>query len=289
MGGNLSRGLVFAGLLLFGLTSARAADSADQRVAAIEAKLGGQLGVAALDTASGRRILHRGDERFPMCSTFKLLAAAAVLHRVDEKQDQLDRFVPYTAADLLEHAPVTRQHVAEGGMKLGALCAAAITVSDNTAANLLLRSLGGPAGVTRYARALGDEKTRLDRMEPDLNSASVGDERDTTTPAAMVGNLRVLLLGDALSAASRDQLEAWLSANETGNTLLRAGLPTDWKIGDKTGRGDRNAINDIAIIRPPGQAPVLLAVYSIGSTAPAGIREKAIAEVAQVVADSFRK
>ena len=134
-----------------------------------------------------------------MCSTFKLLAAAAVLHRVDEKKAQLTDVIPYTKADLLEYAPVTKQHVDEGGMTLDALCAAAIELSDNTAGNLLLKTIGGPEGFTRYARSLGDEKTRLDRVEPDLNSALPGDERDTTTPAAMVADLRSLLLGDALS------------------------------------------------------------------------------------------
>ena len=177
-------------------------DSAERRIAAIEARAGGRLGVAALATGSNRRIEHRASERFPMCSTFKLLAAAAVLHRIDQKRDQLNRMVPYTAADLLEYAPVTREHVKEGGMTLSALCAAALDYSDNTAGNLLIRLIGGPAALTRYARSLGDEVTRLDRLEPYLNSARPGDERDTTTPAAMLGNLRALLLGDALSPAS---------------------------------------------------------------------------------------
>jgi beta-lactamase class A len=159
-----------------------------------------------------------------MCSTFKALAAAAI-HRVDQKQEQLDRFISYTKADLLEYAPVTRKHVDEGGMTLSALCDAALTVSDNTAGNLLLREIGGPAALTRYARSLGDKQTRLDRLEPDLNNYQPGDERDTTTPAAMVKNLRLLLLGDALFPVSRAQLESWLRANKTGNDLLRAGQP----------------------------------------------------------------
>jgi beta-lactamase class A len=283
------RRLFFIALVLCGAISAGAADSAEERIAAIEARIGGRIGVAVLDTGSGRRVAHRSDERFPMCSTFKFLAAAAVLHRVDEKQDQLTRFVPYTAADLLEYAPVTKQHVDEGGMTLGALCDAALTLSDNTAGNLLLKAIGGPEGLTRYARILGDEKTRLDRMEPDLNSALPGDERDTTTPAAMLGNLRALLLGDALSAASRQQLDTWLANNQTGADMIRAGLPNDWKIGDKTGRGGHGATNDIAIIRPPGKAPILLAVYSVGSTAPSPARLAALAEVAKVVAETFQK
>jgi beta-lactamase class A len=260
-------------------------DVTEQRIAAIEAHTGGRLGVAALATGSNRRIEHRAGERFPMCSTFKFLAAAAVLHRIDQKQDQLNRMIPYTAADLLEYAPVTREHVKEGGMTLAALCAAAISYSDNTAGNLLIKAIGGPAALTRYARTLGDEETRLDRLEPYLNSALPGDERDTTTPAAMLGNLRRLLLGDALSPVSRAQLEVWLAENKTGGKMIRAGLPNDWRVGDKTGRGGEGATNDIAILRPPGREPILLAVYSVGSTASPDARCAAVADIARLVAE----
>ena len=283
------RRLLCIAILLCGTISARAADSAEERIAAIEARVGGRIGVAALETGSGRRLAQRSDERFPMCSTFKFLAGAAILHQVDERRDQLSRFVPYTAADLLEYAPVTKQHVDEGGMNLGALCDAALTLSDNTAGNLLLKAIGGPEGLTRYARTLDDQKTRLDRTEPDLNSALPGDERDTTTPAAMLGNLRALLLGDALSAASRQQLDTWMARNQTGAAMIRAGVPADWKVGDKTGRGGAGATNDTAILRPPGRAPILLAVYSVGSIAPAEARLAAIAEVTKVVAETFQK
>jgi len=272
------------------LPSAAAADlsKAEAQVRAIEQKLGGRLGVALLDTGNGQRLEHRARERFPMCSTFKFLAAAAVLHRVDLKQDELTRFITYTKADLLEYAPVTKAHVDEGGMMLGALCAAAIQQSDNTAGNLLLRTIGGPEGLTRYARSLGDKDTRLDRVEPFLNSAMPGDERDTTTPAAMLEDLRVLLAGDALTPAARDQLDAWLAGNETGVDMLRAGLPKDWKVGDKTGRGANGATNDVAILRPSGRQPILVAVYSVGSTASSADRQQAIAEVGRLIAEMFQ-
>jgi len=172
-------------------------------------------------------------------------------------------------------------------MTLAALCAAAIEYSDNTAANLLLQTIGGPEGLTRYARSLGDERTRLDRVEPHLNSAVPGDERDTTTPTAMVGNLRTLLLGDALSQSSRQLFESWLADNKTGGEMIRAGLPNDWKIGDKTGRGGDGATNDIAIIRPPDKSPILLAIYFVGSTASPEARLGAIADVARIVAETF--
>jgi beta-lactamase class A len=222
-----------------------------------------------------------------MCSTFKFLAAAAVLKRVDEKKEKLDRFVSYGAKDVLEHAPVTKEHLKDGGMTLGGLCEAAVEQSDNTAANLLLDVIGGPAGLTNFARTLGDQTTRLDRKEPDLNSAIPGDERDTTTPAAMCLDLQRLLLGDALSESSRRQLEDWLLHNETGRLMIHAGVPKTWSVGDKTGRCANGATNDIAIIRPPDRAPILLAIYFVGSTAPADDREAAIAEVAKIVVESM--
>jgi len=290
MGRNSNSALgLAANLLLLASTHSvfSAGESPTARVAMIEARIGGRLGVAALATGNGDRIDCRATERFPMCSTFKALAAAAILHRVDQKQEQLGRFISYTKADLLEYAPVTRQHVDEGGMTLSALCDAAVTVSDNTAGNLLLREIGGPSALTRYARSLGDKQTRLDRVEPDLNNYQLGDERDTTTPAAMLENLRLLLLGDALSPTSRAQLESWLRENKTGNDLIRAGLPADWQVGDKTGRGGQGATNDIAIIRPPGKAPILLAVYSVGSSAAPEARAAALADVARLVAETF--
>ena len=261
--------------------------SAAARVAEIEARLGGRIGVAALDTSTNKRIDYRQDERFPMCSTFKFLAAAAVLRRIDEGKEKLERFVPYNAKDILEYAPVTKEHLKEGGMTLGALCAAAIEQSDNTAGNLLLNVIGGPAGLTNFARGLGDRVTHLDRIEPELNSATPGDERDTTTPAASSGDMQRLLLGDALSEKSRRQLDDWLKRNETGGSMIRAGVPKTWSVGDKTGRGANGATNDIAIMRPPGRAPILLAIYSVGSTANADHRMAMIAEVAKLVAEFF--
>ena len=257
------------------------------RIAAIETGTGGRIGVAALDTSNDKHLDYRSGERFPMCSTFKFLAAAAVLKRVDEKKEKLERFVPYNAKEILEYAPVTKEHLKEGGMTLGALCEAAIEQSDNTAGNLSLNAIGGPAGLTNFVRTLGDRVTRLDRIEPELNSAIPGDERDTTTPAAISSDMQRLLLGDALSEASRRQLDDWLQRNETGGPMIRAGVPKTWSVGDKTGRGSNGATNDIAIMRPPGRAPILLAIYSVGSTATANDRAAAIAEVTKVLVESL--
>ena len=274
-------------VLLLAANVAGAGSDAANQIAAIEARLGSRIGVAALDTGSGKRLDYRAEERFPMCSTFKFLAATAVLKRVDKKQDRLDRFISYDAKDILEYAPITKAHLKEGGMTLGALCEAAIEQSDNTAGNLLLDAIGGPAGVTNFARSLVDQVTRLDRKEPDLNSAIPGDERDTTTPGSMLADMTRILTGDVLSRSSRRQLKDWLQRNKTGETMIRAGVPTDWIIGDKTGRGANGATNDIAIMRPPDRAPVLLTIYSVGSTEPANDRAAAIAEVAKIVTESL--
>jgi beta-lactamase class A len=243
--------------------------------------------VAALDTRNNKRIEHRATERFPMCSTFKFLAAAAVLKRVDEKKESLDRFISYGEKDILEYAPVTKEHLKDGGMTLEELCAAAIKQSDNTAGNLLLEAIGGPAGLTSFARSLGDQLTRLDRIEPELNDVMPGDKRDTTTPADIASDMQQLLLGDVLSAKSRRQLDDWLKGNETGGSLIRAGVPKSWSVGDKTGRCANGATNDVAILRPPGRAPIVLAIYFVGSTATPDERTAAIAEVAKLVAESL--
>src|SRR6266513_3307306 len=265
--------MVAALLLLLAASTPTSISDFTNRILSIEQRTGARIGVAGLDTGSGKRLDYRSEERFPMCSTFKFLAAAAVLKRVDEKQDHLDRFIRYGAKDILEYAPVTKAHLEDGGMTLGALCAAAIEQSDNTAGNLLLEAIGGPVGLTNFARDLGDRVTRLDRKEPELNSAIPGDERDTTTPASMCSDMQRLLLGDALSEASRRQLENWLQRNETGGWLSRASVPNNWIIGDKTGRGSNGARNDIAIMRPPDRAPILVAIYSVGSTATPTDRE----------------
>jgi beta-lactamase class A len=268
--------------------SASATNDVAERIAAINARVGGRIGVAALDTGTGQHIEYKANERFPMCSTFKVLAAAAVLKLVDEGKEHLARMVAYGKEDILEYAPVTKEHLKEGRMALGNLCAAAIEQSDNTAGNLLLRTIGGPSGLTSFLRALGDETTRLDRMEPDLNTAIPGDERDTTTPAAMRDDLVRLLTRDVLSPASRRQLETWLAGNKTGAQMIRAGVPTTWRVGDKTGRGENGATNDVAVLRPPNGPPIFLAIYSVGSTAAASERTATVAEVARVVAEVFQ-
>jgi beta-lactamase class A len=254
--------------------------------ARIETESGGRLGVAALDTATSSLRGHRADERFAMCSTFKLLAAAAILGRVDAGKEQLHRRIRYETKDLVTYSPVTEKHVGDG-MTLGELCDAAITLSDNTAANLLLQNLGGPEGVTAFARSVGDTITRLDRNEPTLNEAKPGDPRDTTTPAAMLATIRKLVLGDALSAPSREQLRAWLLANKTGGGRLRARLPADWAVGDKTGSGGFGTTNDVGVIWPPGRAPIIVTIYLTETEAPLEQRIAALASVGHAIANAL--
>jgi beta-lactamase class A len=262
-------------------------DAANKRLARIEEREGGRLGVAVIDTETGSTLEHRADERFPMCSTFKLLAAAAALKRFDDGAERLDRVIAYGPSDLLEYAPITKAHVAEGGMTLADLCAAAIDWSDNTAANLVLQAIGGPAGFTQFARSLGDSATRLDRNEPGLNAATPGDDRDTTSPRAMAEDMRQVLLGDLLSDASRRQLEAWLIDDKVGDKRLRAGLPLAWRIGDKTGSGDHGTANTIAIIWPPERAPIIATVYYTESSAPMDVRNAIHQEIGALIAETF--
>ena len=274
--------------------TAMAGQDATEQIRAIEKSSGGRLGVFALDTRDGRKLSHRARERFPMCSTFKFLAVAAVLTRVDTGNEQVDRHITFGKSDLLSYAPVTSKHVADGFMTVSALCEAAIVYSDNTAANSLLDTIGGPLGMTRYARTLGDWVTTLNRTEPELNTAISGDVRDTTTPVAMASDMRKILLGDALSAASRNSLSAWLVACRTGDDLIRAGLPTSWRAGDKTGLGsahnalgDSNTRNDVAIVLPPNRPPVIVTAYLTESKVSAAARDAAIAAVGRVVSTAL--
>ncbi|GFZ89505.1 class A beta-lactamase [Dyella caseinilytica] len=283
---NLLKGAVL-GASMFALRPrllhASGIDDAKARWQALEHQHGGRLGVAILDTGSGQRIGHRDHERFLLCSTFKMLLAAAVLARVDQGKEQLDRRLVFGKDALLEYAPVTSQHVGPPGMTIAELCQTAVAVSDNTAANVLLAHLGGPSTVTAYARELHDDITRLDRIEPELNRPSTDGLQDTTTPAAMLANLQALTLGQALSDASRKQLIEWLCETSTGKNLLRAGVPGDWRIGEKTGSGATQR-NDVAIMWPPQRKPLLVAAYYENADASDDQRAAVLAAVGRIVA-----
>jgi beta-lactamase class A len=240
-------------------------------------------------------LAHRADERFPMCSTFKVLAVAAVLDKLGPSENRMRRFVRYGQADLLPHSPVTAGNVGQGGMRLGDLCAAAIEFSDNTAANLILAQIGGPQGWTRYARSLGDMVSRLDHAEPDLNAAIPGDPRDTTTPNAMLADLHTLTTRGGPRSPdieARLRLIAWMRNCQTGKARLRAGLPASWSVGDKTGTGDNGTTNDIAIAVPPArsQPAILIASYVTGAVQSSAAASDAVhAQVARRVVRAFRR
>ena len=252
-------------------------------LAALERRLGGRVGVAALDMGSGARIEYRADERFPLCSTYKFLLAASVLGRADRGDEDLNRRILFGKDDLVSFSPATRGRIDRDGMSVAELCEAALVVSDNTAANLLLSTLGGPAGLTAFAKTLGDDATRLDRPEPALNEAKADDPRDTTTPAAMLGSLRRVMLEPTLKTESRDRLAAWMFAGTTGVARLRAGLPKTWRVADKTGTGENGAAGDIAVIWPPDRAPLVVAVYLAGSKASLIQIDAAIAQAGRLV------
>lgn len=255
-------------------------------LADIERSAQGRLGVAMLDTGSGLALGWRQDERFAMASTFKLVLAGWMLALVDQGKERLDNRVRYASSDVVAYSPVSGPRAGDGGgLTVGELCAATVSLSDNTAANVLMARHGGPAGFTAFVRLLGDEVTRLDRTEPTLNEAAVGDPRDTTRPLAMLQTMQKLVLGNALSPASRAWLQRWLVETSTGDKRLRAGVP-GWKVGDKTGTaGDSGTANDIGVLWPQGGgAPVLVTCYLTRSMASPEQRDEAIAQVARAVA-----
>ena len=245
-----------------------------------------RLGVYAVNVHTGQTLSYREGERFPVMSTFKTYAAAALLHRHPLASGYFDTVVRYEESDLVANSPVTSERVATG-MTVAELCAAAITRSDNTAGNLLLRELGGPAAITAFARDIGDTRTRLDRWETDLNTAIPGDDRDTTTPAAIGEGYRSLVLDDALGIPEREQLTTWLLANTTGGERIRAGLPADWKTADKTGSGDYGSANDIAITWTPDGTPIVIAILTTKGVAGAEYDNAALAAAAEVAADAL--
>ncbi|MFF2504635.1 class A beta-lactamase [Streptomyces sp. NPDC058067] len=271
-----------------GTASAAHSPDARRRLRELEAGYPGRIGVHALDTGTGACLAYRADERFAIASTFKVLAAAAVLRRGREQEPGLlDVLVRYTRDDLVAASPRTTLHL-ETGMTVRELCDATITYSDNTAGNLLLRRIGGPSGVTAFARSLGDRETRLDRWETDLNTNIPGDPRDTTTPAAMTADLRALVLGDALHPLDRGQLTRWLVENTTGDKRIRAGLPPGWRVADKTGSPAYGGVNDVAVAWPPGgRAPLVISVYTTRLDADTPGEDRIAADITRIAVDTL--
>ncbi|TCP56830.1 beta-lactamase class A [Tamaricihabitans halophyticus] len=252
----------------------------------LESENGRRIGVYARHTGTGETVAHRADERFLMCSTAKLLAASAILKQHEQQPDLLDKVIHYDREVLMPYSEITEQHV-DKGMTVAELAAASITHSDNAAMNLLLDELGGPSVVTDFVRDLGDEVTRLDRIEPHLNVSAPGDERDTTTPERIGSDLRALALGDALAEQGRARLVRWLRGNTTGDKSIKAGLPRDWQVGDKTGSGNNGEVNDVAVAWPPDGDPLIIAVYTAPDGAERDNGYETVAAAAKIAAEAL--
>ncbi|GIO23743.1 class A beta-lactamase [Oceanobacillus sp. J11TS1] len=252
----------------------------------LEDEFDARLGVYAINTETGQTISYRSDERFAYASTFKVLAAGAVLQT--KPMEELEKVITYSENDLVKHSPVTENHVNDG-MKLQEIMEAAIRYSDNTAANLLFEELGGPDGLEEILRRNGDETIEMDRMEPDLNEAAPGDIRDTSTPKALAESLQKYVLSDLLPADKRELLIDWITGNETGDTLIRAGVLENWEVGDKSGAGGYGTRNDIAVVWPSDdKAPIVIAILSSRDTADADFDDALIEKAAERVMEQIR-
>lgn len=261
--------------------------SIQEKLAALEASSGGRLGVAAINMSNNTRIQYRADERFPFCSTFKTLLAAAILKQSMTDCQLLQEKINYTKEDLEPSwSPVAEKNLANG-MTVSEMCGAVMMQSDNTAANILIKKLGGPSSVTNFARSIGDNAFRLDRWEPELNTAVPDDVRDTTTPVAMANSLQQLTLGKALASSQREQLQQWLKDNTTGASRIHAGVPKGWVVGDKTGSGAYGVTNDIGVIWPPHCAPIVVAIYLAQNKKDAPRREDILASATHIIISEF--
>lgn len=274
--------LPFAGMIL----PAHAQPDINDKFAQLESGIRGRIGVAALDSANGHTIVHRADERFPLCSSFKLMLSAAILKESTRTPDLLNKRLHYNKSALIHHSPVTEKHLADG-MLISELCEATIQYSDNAAANLLMRELGGPKAVTAFARSIGDDVFRVDRYETMMSASVPGDVRDTSSPNAMMQSMRKLTVGDALSPQHRDQLLSWLRGNTTGANRIRAGVPVDWQVADKTGTGDYGTAADVAIVYPINRAPIFIAIYMTQDKKDAEVREDLLAAATRIVVSEF--
>ncbi|MCD1278181.1 MULTISPECIES: RTG family carbenicillin-hydrolyzing class A beta-lactamase [Psychrobacter] len=264
--------------------NANATNSILEAVTNAETELGARIGLAVHDLETGKRWEYKSNERFPLSSTFKTLACANVLQRVDLGKERMDRVVRFSESNLVTYSPVTEKHVGKKGMSLAALCQATLSTSDNSAANFILQAIGGPKALTKFLRSVGDDTTRLDRWETELNEAVPGDKRDTTTPIAMVTTLEKLLVGETLSIKSRQQLVAWLKGNEVGDALFRKGVPNDWIVADRTGAGGYGTRAITAVMWPPNRKSIVAALYITETDASFEERNAVIAKIGEQIA-----
>lgn len=273
---------VLTAVLIAGTAVPLWAQDLRQTVTTWEKRLDARIGVVLRDTSSDWEISMRAEERFPMSSTFKSLLCGAVLARVDAGQEDLSRRVTFSEDDLVTYSPVTENHL-QNGLTIGELCEATVTLSDNTAGNILLETVGGPEGLTAFLSTIGDQTTRLDRWETALNEATPGDPRDTSTPSAILTTLEALLLGDVLEPSSAAQLRQWMIDDQVADALIRAHLPKGWVIGDKTGAGGHGSRAIIAFIEPEVDVHYFAAIYLTESDADFALRNKVVSEIGQAI------
>ncbi|WP_198333702.1 RTG family carbenicillin-hydrolyzing class A beta-lactamase [Psychrobacter namhaensis] len=276
--------VIIAFLCLTLSLNVNATNSILEAVTNAETELGARIGLAVHDLETGKRWEYKSNERFPLSSTFKTLACANVLQRVVLGKERMDRVVRFSESNLVTYSPVTEKHVGRKGMSLAALCQATLSTSDNSAANFILQAIGGPKALTRFLRSIGDDTTRLDRWETELNEAVPGDKRDTTTPIAMVTTLEKLLVGETLSIKSRQQLVSWLKGNEVGDALFRKGVPNDWIVADRTGAGGYGTRAITAVMWPPNRKSIVAALYITETDASFEERNAVIAKIGEQIA-----
>lgn len=264
--------------------NANAINSLVEAVTEAETELGARIGLAVHDLETDQRWEYKSDERFPLSSTFKTLACANVLQKVDLGKENINRVVRFSKSNLVEYSPVTENRVGRKGMSLAELCQATLSTSDNSAANFILQAIGGPKALTKFLRSIGDDTTRLDRWETELNEAVPGDKQDTTTPIAMVTTLEKLLIDETLSTESRQQLQSWLKGNKVGDALFRKGVPSDWIVADRTGAGGYGSRAITAIMWPPNRKPIVAALYITETDASFDERNATIAKIGEEIA-----
>ena len=279
-------------LSVFALLSASyvSAQQSERLIAAVQSEeraLHARVGIAVFDASSGRTAHYRGDERFPLNSTHKTFSCAALLAKVDAQAISLDQPVAISQEMLVAYSPITEKSLSPQTITLREVCRAAVSYSDNTAGNVVIDAIGGVAGFNAYMRSIGDDITRLDRQEPDLNESTPGDLRDTSTPKAIINSLRQVLLGDGLSESSRNELTQWMRNDQVGGALLRASLPADWNIADKTGAGGYGSRSIIAVIWPPAKQPLVVGIYITQTDASLSASNQAIARIGAVLSEVY--
>lgn len=288
---SIIKGLYLTSILLANLVMAAnvsaKTNSIEPKFAQLGKETGVNLGISAIDMANNHIIAYQAEKRFPIQSTFKLVLVSAILKESMAHPDLLNQKMTYSKQDLVVWSPITEKHVEEG-MTISELCAATIRYSDNAAANLLMKKLGGPKAVTQFARSIGDKSFRVDNWEDNLNS-NPKDIHDSSTPGAMTQTLQKILLGHVLAPHQREQLFAWMKGNTTGDTRIRAGVPKGWIVADKTGTGDYGISNDIGLIFPPNGAPIVVAIYSNQNKKDAVRRDEVVASAAKMIVDDFSK